>query len=250
MWRAIAAAPQRVENWALDHQVWVLTDHSTKLLEELLGGFVVAPLAFFEMEREVAFDAVEFGKAALCEAPKGFDAIDVNLAFGKGVALVDAFVLGEAVVDQTGVGLPIISEQQTFGIHFTLYNWAQNVRGGVGNDLGIDAPIAFQQTKDRLLGAAAPTLPASDVTTDTRGAEEALIGFDFSGEERLLGLLMSEDQLAESHVVAVDGLAIELEQNRCFRGFYVQAEALCNFYSPITAQLAVSEHLSRLSASS
>lgn len=232
---------------ALDHQVWVLTDHSTKLLEELLGGFVVAPFAFLEVEREVAFDAIELGEATLGEAPEGLDAVDVDFAFGEAVALVDAFVLGEAVVDQTGIGLPIIGEQQAFRIHFTLDNWAQNVRRGIGNDLGIDASVTFQETKDRLLGAAAATLAAPGMATDTRGTEEALISLDFTTEERLLGLLMSEDQLAEGHEVTVDGLAVELEQNRCFGGFYVQTEALRNFYSPITAQLAVSEHLSRLS---
>ena len=39
-------------------------------------GFVVAPLALFEVEFEIGFDAVELGQASFRKAPEGFDPVD------------------------------------------------------------------------------------------------------------------------------------------------------------------------------
>jgi hypothetical protein len=80
------------------------------------------------------------------------------------------------------------------------------------------------------------------------GTEVAFVSFDDAHEQRLLGELMSMDQAAEGHEIAVDGLAIELQQLGGFGGFDVDAEALRNFSNPIQTQLAVSKHLFRLSS--
>ncbi len=80
------------------------------------------------------------------------------------------------------------------------------------------------------------------------GAKVTFVGFDNADKHGLLSLLGRMDQPAESQEVAVDGLAVEVEQQGRFARFDVDAIALGDFFNAIAAQPAVSEHLFRLSA--
>jgi len=69
-------------------------------LNEEGRGFVVAPLALFEVEFKIGFDAVELGQASFSKAPEGFDPVDMSAAIGEGFLFVNAHMFVVADIDQ------------------------------------------------------------------------------------------------------------------------------------------------------
>jgi hypothetical protein len=84
-------------------------------LNEEGRGFVVAPLALFEVEFEIGFDAVELGQASFSKAPEGFDPVDVSAAIGEGFLFVNAHMFVVVDIDQAIITWPAIGEKALCG---------------------------------------------------------------------------------------------------------------------------------------
>jgi hypothetical protein len=63
-----------------------------------------------------------------------------------------------AHVDEAGISSPGIGVEDGFDADFSLDDRAQNLRGSVGHDLGIDAAVALVDAEDRLLEGATALL--------------------------------------------------------------------------------------------
>jgi hypothetical protein len=78
---------------------------------------------------------------------------------GKAFAqFVDADMPVVAHVDEAGISSPGIGVEDGFDADFSLDDRAQNLRGSVGHDLGIDAAVALVDAEDRLLEGATALL--------------------------------------------------------------------------------------------
>ena len=111
-------------------------------------GFVVAPLALFEVEFEIGFDAVELGQASFCKAPEGFDPIDVSAAIGEGFLFVNAHMFVVADIDQAIISWPAIRAKDALGIDPTPDNGSQGLLGTVSDDLGINFSLTLEDAED------------------------------------------------------------------------------------------------------
>jgi len=187
---------------------------------------VVTPFAFLEMEREEFFDAVELGQAALGKAPEGFDAIDVSATFGKALGLVDADMFVVADIDQAVVAAPGIGEDNAFRIDLAPQRPLESMGGAVGDDLGVDAALAFVDAENRLLEGAASASARSRSTAQPGRTKITFIGLDDANEKPQLHELMSKNHSAKKGVVTINGVAVEAQEHRGFGSLDVQTKAL------------------------
>ena len=89
------------------------------------------------------------------------------------VAVIDRKVLVQTQINQPIVASPAVGMDDAVGVYFPSNNGLQRGFGCIGDDLGVNAVAAFEQTKDD--GFAACT--ASTFTPNTLGAKVGLIGF-------------------------------------------------------------------------
>ena len=123
---------------------------------------VVSPFGLLEMEVEGVFrQALELGQPDLGQAPKAFDAVDMDGAFGELVAgMVDAEV-AIAEVDQAVVAAPTIGVDDGARVDPAADDALEGGLRAVRDDLGIDVALPLEDAEDDGLavGAAPPPGP-------------------------------------------------------------------------------------------
>jgi len=121
---------------------------------------VEAEFSFFKVEIKGLFrDAVELCQPSFCVAPEALDTVDMSFSTGKLIsAMIDSKMLVEADIDQAIVPTPAIRMDDRGGIDVAPDNALERSFGAIGNDLGIDLSLPFQQTKHN--GFAVSTTPS------------------------------------------------------------------------------------------
>ena len=128
-------------------------------------------------------DAFEIGQSSLGVAPEGLDAVDVGLQIGELVVVVPhAEVLGVADVDQAVVASPAVAVNDAGQVDLAANGLQQRVFLGVGNDLGVNMAVAFEDAEDDRLAAG----PAASLAANALGTEVRFVDFHFSMKGRLL----------------------------------------------------------------
>jgi|GEM_PF-1588093 len=139
-------------------------------------------LTLFQMQIEgVLGNAVELRQPAFGKAPEGFDSVDVMLSPDELViAMIDPEVLVKADVHQPIVAAPAVCVDDATDVGLAPDNGLQRRFGGVGDDFGVDAIAAFEQTEDD--GLAIGSTPA--FATYPSGPEVGFVGLKLSGQRR------------------------------------------------------------------
>ena len=184
------------------------------------------------------FDAVELGQAALGKTPEGFNAVDVDAAFGKGLGFVDADMFVVADVDQAVIAAPGIGEDHAGRIDLAPQRPLESVGRTVRDDFGVDTPLTFIDAEHRLLEGAATASARAGTPAQSGRTEVTFIGLDDPNEKAQLGELMDKNHLAKKGVVAINRVAIEPQEHRGFGRLDVQTKTLDEFQKPMSAQLA------------
>src|SRR5262245_33424078 len=124
---------------------------------------VESKFAFFEMQKEVfAANATALRQTRFRRTPEALNAIDVDAAapHKDTVAMFDAEMFPIAEVHQPVVADPAIGMNDAGQGDATANNAPQGGLFRVGDDLGIDAALAFEDAKhDRFAPAPRPRLP-------------------------------------------------------------------------------------------
>ena len=153
---------------------------------------IEAELGFLQVQRGLVLaDTVKLRQAMLGKAPKRLDAVDmVGATHELVVAMIDAKVLCKADVHQSVIATPAIGVNDAVGIDFAADDGLQRGLGGIGDDFGVDAVIALEQTKDNGLAASTSATFASNAS----GAKVGLIGLEFTGKGRAGSAVLSQAQ--------------------------------------------------------
>ena len=189
------------------------------------GGTFIAPFAFLEVEREMFFDAVKLGEAAFGETPEGLDAIDVSAAMGKGFCFIDADMLVVADVHEAVIAAPAIGEEDAGGIDLAPENGLESLSRAVRDDLRVDAALALIDAEDRLFKGGATAAARTLAPAKPCWTKIGFISLDDADHMLKLRKLMSVDQPAEEHVMAIECVAIEPQEQGRFARRNVQREA-------------------------
>lgn len=114
-------------------------------------------LGLLQMKRElVVADTVKLCQPVLGVAPERFDAVDmIGASHEFVVSMVDPKVLLQANVHQSVIATPAIGMNDAVGIDLAADDGLQRGFGGIGDDFGVHAVIALEQTKDDGLASGA-----------------------------------------------------------------------------------------------
>lgn len=126
-------------------------------------------------------DTVELREAALGQAPKAFDAVDMVRAVGELIIrMTDPEMFLVPDIDQTVVAPPTVRVDDGLGSHATPNYGLQSTPGAVGDDLRVNAPVAFEDAEDDGFAAR----PATPLSANTTGTKVRFIHFDNTAERR------------------------------------------------------------------
>ena len=121
---------------------------------------VKSKFAFFQEQREgFAIDSVVFSQDAFCLIPKILNAVNMVLAVGKFLGMVDA-VMDETAHVQLVVAAQAIGINNTVRHDFLFDNSHQSIGLGIIHDNGINPSVAFQNAEDNHFSCRAATTSA------------------------------------------------------------------------------------------
>lgn len=158
-------------------------------------------LGFLQVQHELVLaDTVKLRQAMLGKAPKRLDSVDmVGAPHELVVAMIDTEVLCKADIHQSVIATPAIRVNDAVGIDLAADDGLQRGFGGIGDDFGVDAVIALEQTKDNGLAASA----SATLATNASGAKVGLIGLELTGKGRAGSAMLSQAQ-ADALVNVID----------------------------------------------
>lgn len=192
-------------------------------------GFVVAPLALFEVEFEIGFDAVELGQASFSKAPEGFDPVDVSAAIGEGFLFVNAHMFVVADIDQAIISWPAIGAEDALRIDPAPDDGSQGLLGAVSDDLGINFSLALEDAEDGLFAGSSAAQSRQCATSHPVRTKVTLIDFHHSLKLTACTHSLQYNQESKPLIEAVDRLAVELQKCRRLRRCQVQTKTLDHF---------------------
>ena len=196
---------------------------------------MVAPLTFFEVQREVDLHAVELGQPAFGKAPERFDAVDVSTTGGEGLFLVDADVLVITNVDESIVAGPAIRADHAAGINAPTDDGSQSVLAAIIHDFGVNFSLPLEDAKDRLFERATSSPSGQSASSHPAGTEVAFIDFDHPAKLPPLVHALPGNEQAEALVESIDGVTVEPQKCRRLGGSQVQGETLHDFSDLVLA---------------
>ena len=127
-------------------------------------------------------NAVELGQASLGVAPEALDAVDVRSIVGEFIpSVLDAQVFFVTDIDQAVIPSPAIGVNHRVQADATADGFLQGLFATIGDDLGVDLPVSFEDAKDNGLACSTPTSFAPNAF----GSEVGLVDFDLPGKRRL-----------------------------------------------------------------
>src|SRR5262245_5136344 len=183
---------------------------------------VESKFAFFEMQKEVfAANATALRQTRFRRTPEALNAIDVDAAapHKDTVAMFDAEMFPIAEVHQPVVADPAIGMNDAGQGDATANNAPQGGLFRVGDDLGIDAALAFEDAKhDRFAPGAAAALAANAAAAEIR-----FVDFDRAAHRRML---LADPGHANTEGVKepVHGAATDVGELRDFGGLEIERE--------------------------
>ena len=163
------------------------------------------------MNLKVLLHPIELLESSFCEAPEGFDPVDMDLSFEGELVLsvIDPEMFVIAHIHQSVIAGPSIGVDHTANIDFTPYDGLQGLFPGIRNDLGIDLSLSEKDSEDRLLASSASSFELSSKSTLSGGAEITLIQLHLSHELLKTFHLVIVDDLSEELVISVHGITID-----------------------------------------
>ncbi len=150
-------------------------------------------------------NAIVAAKRPLGLVPEVLDSVDGIAPLGEQFGMVDPVMAEFRHVDGV-IGFPAIAVDHRIWLYSLGYDRHQRLAGGIGNDLGVDLPAAFEQAKDGDLAACASTPFAFAMAS-----EVAFINFNFAIEGRFVFNFLS-DHRPDFLVVQRRGMAIDSYQ--------------------------------------
>jgi len=147
---------------------------------------------------------------------------------------------------QIVISAPAIGVNHCFLGHLTQDDILQSLLLAVGNDLGEDFPVAFEDTEDRLLEGASASLEFALEAPFAPSSEVGLITLGLSDDLALLLDTMSVDRDANLQEIMIDGLAIHSDEQGRPRGVDVDTETSQNLFDDVGADFLLCKHASRL----
>ena len=154
----------------------------------------------------MAWDAVVSAQVALCLVPEILDAIDVSAwSDDEGLAVTDTVVTKagnvEHVVSGQGIG-----KDDGIQLYLGFHYGQDRFLGSVWDHLRVDAPTAFEDTKDGNF-ASGSTSPLS-----LAGATEiAFVDFDLAADRRCI-LHLGSDDVAQAVIEQDCGVLVDANQ--------------------------------------
>jgi len=141
-------------------------------------------LALFQMQVEGLFgDAVELRQSAFGKAPKGFNAVDMMPSPDElVVAVIDPEMFVKTNVYQPVVAAPAIGVDDAVDVGLAPDDGLQRGLGGVGDNFGVDAAVAFEQAENDSFTRGSPPAFAAHPS----GTEVGFVGLKLSGQWRTL----------------------------------------------------------------
>jgi len=115
------------------------------------------------------------------------------------VAVVDPKMPVKADVHQPIVATPAVGMDDAADVSFAPDNGLQRGFGGIGDDFGVNAIIAFEQAKNDRFAQRAPSAFAANPPC----AKVRFIGFECAGQRRAFGT-PSADPFADAQVNGID----------------------------------------------
>jgi len=188
-------------------------------------SMVEPEFALFQVPFEGLFgDAIERRQAAFSQAPKRLNAIHMRLASSQFVvAMIDPKVLVKADVYPPIIPTPAIGMDDTGDVRLAPNNGLQCGFGGIGDDFGVDAIAALEQTKDDGLAIGSPPAFAANPSC----AKVRFIGFKRTGQWRALGTPLA-NAFANTQVNGIDRAHRYTGQSRTFCGRQIQRKMTKN----------------------
>jgi len=182
-------------------------------------------LALFQMQVKGMFgNAVELRQPAFGKAPERLNAIDVMLSSDEFVvAVVDPEMLVKADVHQPIVATPAVGVDDAVDVGLAPDNGLQRGLGGVGDDFGVDAITAFEQTEDDGLAiGSSPTFAAYP-----SGSKVGFVGFKLSGQWRAFDAPLAH-AFSDTQVDVVKRAHRYASQRSAFGGGQIQRKVANN----------------------
>jgi len=154
-------------------------------------------------------DAVELLKPTLGETPEAFNAVDMTVASDELVrAVIDSEVLRVSDIYKAIVAAPPVTVDDRFRRDATANNGLQSSLFAVRYNLGVDAAVALEDTKDD--GFTRRSTPA--LAAHATSAEVRLINFDFTLREGRSALALLGNALPDFEKDHGDGLTRQPRQ--------------------------------------
>ena len=143
---------------------------------------VEAKFGFFQMEQElVAADAIELLHPAFSEGPEALDTVDVVGASGElTVGVIDPKMFRVPDIDEAAVTAPRVRVDDGVQCDAAPYNGLQSAFAAIGDDLRVDAPVAFEDPEHDGF----PAGPATAFAWDSSPPEVGLVDLDLPRSNR------------------------------------------------------------------
>ena len=127
-------------------------------------------------------NAIELGQPPLGVAPEALDAVDVRSIVGKFIpSVLDAQVLFVTHIDQAVVPSPAVGVHHRIQADAAANGFLQGLFATIGDNLGVDLSVSFEDAKDNGLAGR----PPASFTSNAFGSEVGFVDFDLPGKRRL-----------------------------------------------------------------
>ena len=139
-------------------------------------------LTFFQMKiKSLSLYAPEAYQTSFGISPKTLYAIDMAIFIGKFiVTMVDSIMFLVTEIYQTVIPSPTVRMNNTFGIHAATDDALQSDLGAIRDNLCINLPLPFEESKNYCFSSSATTSEPSD----SASAKVTFINLNLAGNRR------------------------------------------------------------------
>jgi len=177
---------------------------------------------------------IELAQPTLGVAPEALDPIDVTLAPRELVlAVFDAQMLGVSDIYQAVIASPAVGMHNHRWTDFASNYSQKRFFRAIGNDLGVDPSVSFEDAEHDGLAASAPATLAAH----TLGTEVGFIDLHFASLERSSSLAFTRQAFPQQQINLVDRANRNPRKPCGIRGREVQAEVTQNLSKTQSGEL-------------
>lgn len=163
---------------------------------------VETELGLVDVEKERAIrHAIELGQATLGVTPEALNAVDVTLVANELVVIMmDPQMLLITDVNQAVITTPAVGMDDDLGLYFAPNHGQKRAFGAVGDNLGVDPALAFEDAEHEGLSRRAPASPAAHPAR----TEVGFVDLDLAAFEGPTLLAFVRQPLTQTQINVVD----------------------------------------------